>query len=74
MGPYGQICALVAVAKLEDVPGHLQICSSYFYQVSEWWSMCLLFKDSLELGLCTLYDYRKRKMIPEVQLVIFMVQ
>ena len=32
---YGQINVLVAVAILEEVEWHLQICNSCFYQVSE---------------------------------------
>ena len=37
------ICVQVAVASLEEVAWHLQICSSCFYQVSESWLMGLLF-------------------------------
>ena len=40
---YGQICVLVAVAIMEDVAWHLQICNTCFYTMSESWLMGLLF-------------------------------
>ena len=43
---YDQICVLVAVAILEKVAWHFQICNSCFYQVresDESWPMGLLF-------------------------------
>ena len=40
---YGQNCVLVAVAILEESAWNLQISNSCFYQVSELWSIGLLF-------------------------------
>ena len=49
---YDQICVLVAVAILEEVAWHLQICNSYFYQVSKSWPIGLLFVVESSIKIC----------------------
>ena len=48
---YGQICVLIAVAILIEVPWHLQMCNSCFYQVSKSCHVGLLFRCGFGLLL-----------------------